>query len=79
MIQVTGHWLSGGGGGGGGGVSNPTPASLENFIFCWLLLGPFPDLLQCCSRGSPRFSSIQRERFCCGVGDPDFDVHGQVR
>ena len=32
----TGHWLS-------EGVSNPSPAPLEDFIFCWLLLGPFPE------------------------------------
>ena len=30
-----GQWLS-------EGVPNPSPASLEDFIFCWLLLGPFP-------------------------------------
>ena len=23
-------------------VSNPSPASLKDFIFCWLLLGSFP-------------------------------------
>ena len=28
---------------GSRGVSNPSPASLEDFIFCWLLLGPFPE------------------------------------
>ena len=33
----TDHWFSGGGGG-----SNPSPTSLENFIFCWFLLGQFP-------------------------------------
>ena len=32
----TGHWLS-------EGVSNPSPTSLEHFIFCWLLLVPFPE------------------------------------
>ena len=32
----TGHWLS-------ESVSNPSPASLEDFIFCRLLLGPFPE------------------------------------
>ena len=32
----TGHWLS-------EVVSTPSPASLEDFIFCWLLLGPFPE------------------------------------
>ena len=31
----TGHLLS-------EGVSNPSPASLDDFIFCWLLLGPLP-------------------------------------
>ena len=36
------------------------------------------DLL-CRSRGSPCFSSIQQDRFDCGVKDPDFDVGGQVR
>ena len=30
------HWHS-------EGVSNPSPASLEDFIFFWLLLAPFPD------------------------------------
>ena len=37
------------------------------------------DLLQCRSRGSPCFSSIQQDRFYCCVKDPDFDVDGQVR
>ena len=32
----TGHWLL-------EGVSNPFLASLEDFIFCWLLLVPFPE------------------------------------
>ena len=32
----TGHWFS-------GGVSSPSPASLENLIFWWLLLGTFPE------------------------------------
>ena len=82
----------------------PSPASVEDFILCWLLLGLFPEfsvadglkpsdpkdsskagvdeclrLLQCCSRGSPCFSSIQQDRFDCGVKYPDFDVDGQVR
>ena len=38
-----------------------------------------PDLLRCCSHGSLCFSSIQQDRFYCGVRDPDFDVNGQVR
>ena len=33
----TDHLLSGGEGGGGDGGSNPSPAPLEDFIFCWLL------------------------------------------
>ena len=37
------------------------------------------DLLQCRSRESPCFSSIQHDRVYCGVKDPDFDVDGQVR
>ena len=32
----TGHWLS-------EHVSIPSPASLEDLIFCWLLVGPFPE------------------------------------
>ena len=36
LICGTGHWLT-------KGVSNPSPASLEDVIFCWLLLGPFPE------------------------------------
>ena len=32
----TGHWLS-------EGAFSPSPASLEDVIFCWLLLGPFPE------------------------------------
>ena len=85
-------------------MSNPSPESLWEFIFCWLLLGPFPkfsvadglrpsdpkdsskagvdeclDLLQCCSRDSPCFSSIQQDRFYCGVKDLDVDADGQVR
>ena len=36
MTCDTGHWLS-------EGVSDPSPGSLEDFIFCWLLLGPFPE------------------------------------
>ena len=91
------HWLL-------EGVSNPSPASVEDFIFCCLLLGPFPelsvadglrpsdpkdsseagvdeclDLLQCRSHDSPCFSSVQQDRFYCGVKDPDFDVDGRVR
>ena len=31
-----GHWLS-------EGVSNPSPVSLEDLIFCWLLFGPFAE------------------------------------
>ena len=31
----TGHWLW--------GVASPSPTSLEDFIFCWMLLGPFPE------------------------------------
>ena len=86
------------------GCVQSIPVSLEDFIFCWLLLGLFPefsvadslrsldlkdsskagvdeflDLLQCGSRGSPCFSSIQQNRFYCGVKVPDFDVAGQVR
>ena len=93
----TGHWLS-------EGESNPSPASVEDFIFCWLLLGPFPefsvadglrssdpkgsskagvdkclDLLHCRSYDSPCFSSVQQDRFYCGVKDTDFDVNDQVR
>ena len=85
------------------GVSNSSPASVEDFIFCWLLLGPLPefpvadglrpldlkdssragideclDLLQCRSRGYPCFSSLQQDRFYCGVKDSDFDVDGHV-
>ena len=26
-----------------GSLSNPSPASLEDVIFCWLLLSPFPE------------------------------------
>ena len=36
LMCGTGHWLS-------EGVSNPSPASLEDFTFCWLLLDPFPE------------------------------------
>ena len=36
MTCDTGHWLS-------EGVSNPSPASLEDFISCWLLLGLCPE------------------------------------
>ena len=96
LMCDTGPWLS-------GGVSNPSPASLEDRIFCWLLLGPFPEFsapyslrpsdpkdfskagvdecldLQCRSRVSPCFGSIQRYRFYCGAKDPDFVVDGQVR
>ena len=36
LICGTGHWLS-------EGVSNPSPVSLEDLIFCWLLLGPFSE------------------------------------
>ena len=32
----TGHWLS-------DGVSSPSPVSLVDFIFCWLLSDPFPE------------------------------------
>ena len=35
MTCDTGHWLS--------GESNPYPASLEDFIFFWLSLSPFPE------------------------------------
>ena len=35
-------------------------------------------LLQCCSHGFPCFSSIQQDRFYCGIKDPDFDVDGQL-
>ena len=97
LTRDTGHCLS-------ESVSNLYPVSLEEFIFCWLLLGLFPqfsvadglrpsdlkdsseagvdeclDLLLCHSCGSPRFSSIQQDRFHCGVTDPDFDVDGQDR
>ena len=96
LTSDAGHCLS-------EGVSKPSPVSLEDFIFCWLLLGPFPefsvadglrpsdpkdssetgvdeclDLLQCRSRSSPCFSSIQKDRFC-NTKDPDFDVDCQVR
>ena len=37
------------------------------------------DLQQSCSRGSPCFSSIQKDRFSCGGKDPDSDVDDQVR
>ena len=37
------------------------------------------DLVQCRSRGSPCFSSIQQDRFNCGVEYPGFDVDGKVR
>ena len=32
----TGHWLS-------EGMPSPSRASLEDLIFCWWLLGPFPE------------------------------------
>ena len=84
----------GGGDGRGGGGANPYPASLEDFIFCLLLLGPFSefvsdpckasvdellDVLQFCRLGSPCFSSIQQHRIYCGVEEPDFVGGGQVR
>ena len=37
------------------------------------------NLLSCHSHGSPCFSSLQLNRFYCGVRDPDFNVDGQVR
>ena len=38
LTCCTGHWLS-------KGVSNPSPVSLDDFIFCRLLFGPFPSHL----------------------------------
>ena len=96
-MVCTDHWFS-------EDVPNSSPMSLVDLIFCWLLLGPFPefsvadglrslepnysskvgvdecrDILQCRSRGSPCFSSIQQFKFYGGVADFNFDVYGHVR
>ena len=82
----TGHWLS-------EGVSTPSPTSLEFFIFCWLLLGPFLCSLLSLLRQvlmnlwiffsgacvSPCFNSIQQHRLCYDVKHGDLDVDGQLR
>ena len=76
----TNHWLS-------KGVSNPSPASLEDHIFCWLLPGLFPEfsVVDCLRLLDPKYSSkagVDECLYlnqCCSCGFPCFTSIQQDR